>query len=238
MIPRTSEVFDDLPSEHECVLPGIVWGSPAQLFTPAYWLTQCRLANRDGRQIQYKLGNSLLEEMIACLAGGYGIPSEIGMAAFDRIKASGILFSSHASSERFNRLLSEPLQVNGRPVLYRFARQKAMYFADATRFVNENQAPTDDFEFRNWLLQVKGIGLKTASWITRNWRDSDRVAVIDIHIQRAGQHIGLFKNESPSKNYFEMEQRFLVFADILGARASELDTIMWSHMKNWGRLIN
>jgi N-glycosylase/DNA lyase len=85
---------------------------------------------------------------------------------------------------------------------------------------------------------VKGIGLKTASWITRNWRDSDRVAVIDIHIQRAGQHIGLFKNESPSKNYFEMEQRFLVFADILGARASELDTIMWSHMKNWGRLIN
>ncbi|MDZ3993341.1 hypothetical protein PspTeo4_24872 [Pseudomonas sp. Teo4] len=39
---------------------------------------------------------------------------------------------------------------------------------------------------RDWLLELPGIGYKTASWVARNWLDADDVAILDIHILRAG----------------------------------------------------
>jgi endonuclease III len=41
-------------------------------------------------------------------------------------------------------------------------------------------------------MSLPGIGPKTASWIARNWLDADDVAILDIHIMRVGQVIGLF----------------------------------------------
>ncbi len=105
--------------------------------------------------------------------------------------------------------------------------------------LSQNQPPTeDDLEFRRWLLQLGGIGPKTASWITRNWLRSDRVAIIDIHIQRAGLLMGLYNlKQSPAKEYFDMEDRFLAFANCLGVKASILDALIWRRMKDAGSLV-
>ena len=43
---------------------------------------------------------------------------------------------------------------------------------------------------RDWLLAIPGIGPKTASWIVRNRTGSSAVAIIDVHILRAGTSAG------------------------------------------------
>jgi hypothetical protein len=77
-------------------------------------------------------------------------------------------------------------------------------------------------------MSLPGIGPKTASWIARNWLDADDVAILDIHIMRVGQVIGLFPLEQTvERHYMALEERFLRFAELLDVRASELDAIIW-----------
>jgi thermostable 8-oxoguanine DNA glycosylase len=135
--------------------------------------------------------------------------------------------------------LSSPLDVQGRQIRYRFAPQRSDYVSSALVKLSEIEAPIDDdLAFRQWLLDFRGIGPKTASWITRNWLNSEKVAIIDIHIQRAGLLMGLFKtDESPARNYFKMEERFLAFANNIGVRASLLDALIWRQMKDAGSMV-
>lgn len=84
---------------------------------------------------------------------------------------------------------------------------------------------------RDWLMQLPGIGPKTASWIARNWMDADDVAILDIHIMRVGQAIGLFPRElTVERHYRELETLFLQFSQALDVRASELDAVLWYEM--------
>ena len=46
--------------------------------------------------------------------------------------------------------------------------------------------PQEPLSLREFLLQLHGIGYKTASWIVRNFTGSDDVAIVDIHLRRAG----------------------------------------------------
>src|SRR6185436_19848337 len=83
----------------------------------------------------------------------------------------------------------------------------------------------------NWLLDIPGVGYKTASWIARNWLNSDDVAILDIHIQRAGRLVGLFPDElTVQKHYLKLEALFLEFSRTLGVKASELDAVIWMEM--------
>ena len=89
---------------------------------------------------------------------------------------------------------------------------------------------------RSWLVGLPGIGPKTASWIVRNWCDSDEVAILDIHIYRAGRLTGFFSVlDRISRNYVQMEQKFLEFAWGIGVRPSHLDAVIWRRMKEMGR---
>ena len=66
---------------------------------------------------------------------------------------------------------------------------------------------------------------------------SDSVAIIDIHIYRAGLLMGLYhSSETPAKHYFKMERRFLEFANAIGVRASILDALIWRQMKDAGNM--
>src|SRR6202020_2057977 len=83
--------------------------------------------------------------------------------------------------------LSVPFYMNGRMVKYRFPNQKAIFLAALLNRKDLAKIPyEDDMILREWLLTINGIGMKTASWIVRNWLCSENVAILDIHIQRAG----------------------------------------------------
>jgi thermostable 8-oxoguanine DNA glycosylase len=174
----------------------------------------------------YRLGMSLTEETLACMLGGYGIPAEVGLAAYARLRKqpANVL----QDEERVLALLSEPLHVASRTVRYRFARQKAKRIAAAMRELPNIDEQLPDRALRDALTGLSGIGPKTASWIVRNWRGSDDVAILDIHILRLGRRLGIFDHSlRVERHYGSLEHQFLGFARALGARASMLDSVMW-----------
>jgi len=224
------------PSPSAEVLPSVCWGRFDVLLTPAFWATRVWLDQGHTRPQDMRLGDTFTEEVTACLLGGYGVPAEIGNAAFQRLRESGILQST-ASPRDIEDILSEPITYMDRKVRYRFPRQKANYIAHALQRLAHDIPPSDDAEFRDWLSTFTGIGLKTASWITRNWLESDDVAIIDVHIQRAGIAAGFFKpNWKPATDYHRMESAFLAFSKALEVRPSMLDHLMWHHMRLLGNI--
>lgn len=232
-------VIENLSDYNQEVLPGIKWGCYSQLYTPAYWKVQYFLHTyKDKFSITYRLGENILEEVAACLLGGFGLNSEIGLAAFNRLRnrdqiQEGIDLLSISKS------LMEPFfTVRGRKFHYRFPNQKAKFIFE---FLNRNdlhQIPLqNDLALRHWLLSVNGIGPKTASWITRNFLDSEKVAIIDIHIFRAGLLSGIFLDVFDiQKDYFKLEQIFIQFCETLEVQPSKMDSIMWQQMKDSRRI--
>ncbi|MDI6910412.1 hypothetical protein [Nocardioides sp.] len=70
----------------------------------------------------------------------------------------------------------------------------------------------------------------------RNHLASDAVAIIDIHIQRAGVIAGVFNPAwEPGRDYDVMEAFFLAWAAAGRVRASDLDAVIWSDMSKLGR---
>lgn len=225
-----------LPPPEEPLLEGISWGRFDEFFTPAFWKGQAWICHRKQRHQQYRLGRTLLEEAAACVLGGHGMPAEVGLAAFYHLQKEGFFASSTAACATETSLeaaLTMPLACGGRRVRYRFPRQKARCLAPLLRALAADCPPTNGHEnFRKWFLSFPGIGPKTASWITRNWLDSDSVAILDIHIHRAGVLCGIFRSRDQlSRDYFGMEERFLEFAQALGVRASLLDNLIWQQMR-------
>lgn len=223
----------ELPSPR-ATLPGLTlrWGEAHVPTTPAYWAAQTwmwTLAEPD----HYRLGRDLEEELLACLLGGHGIPAEIGLAAYHRLRRA---FRSQPETARdadaLFELLSEPLKVSGRLVRYRFARQKADYVAAAFTKLPEIDANGGDRELRDALTSLRGVGPKTASWVIRNTRDSDEVAILDIHILKAGALLGLFDpGHRVERHYRAMEEAWLRFASAISVRASMLDSVVWMTMR-------
>ena len=220
-----------LPPPDEEVMPGVQWGNCEKLFTPSYWVYQAH--RREKYIITHRLGNTLLEEIVACLLGGFGIPAEVGMAAFYEVRRQNCLIRRTCSAEKIYSILSLPLNIDGRKVKYRFAKQKAKYISDAISKYNEMKNELcDALKVRSLLLKMTGIGPKTASWITRNWFCSDDVAILDIHIYRAGLIAGFFSaQDNVASDYFKLENKFLNFSKSIKIKASTLDAIMWADMR-------
>jgi thermostable 8-oxoguanine DNA glycosylase len=221
----------DLPDPSEHVLPGIRWGAFDELLTPAYWRGQAWQHERLGTYQHLRLGRTLAEELAACLLGGFGMKAELGLAAFERLRNRGLLQGVPAENV-LEHALAKPFVMCGHSQKYRFPRQKARYLGACLRRLLDFIEPNDDVALRDSLAEFPGIGLKTASWIVRNYRRSNRVAVIDIHILRAGRHIGLFPPEAnPQRHYASLEDAFIRFAAALDTSAGTLDGLMWDYMR-------
>jgi len=222
----------DLPDENSEVIPGLKWGSICAFPSPAYWKFQVLARRVQGTQIGYRLGRTLVEEVGACLLGGHGIPASIGLAAYDHLKLRGAFNGVAPQETDLFTWLTEPISHGDKTVRYRFAKQKAKYLAAAlTKLERELPPDSSGKSLRDWLLVVPGIGYKTASWIARNWLDADDVAILDIHILRAGQLGGFFKaGLTVERHYLEIEEQFVVFSNSMKVRASELDAIIWHEM--------
>jgi N-glycosylase/DNA lyase len=227
-----SAVIDvTLPDAEDWLLPNVKWGAFEAFPTPAYWATRVLSRRLSGMQIRYRLGQSLREEVVACLLGGHGVPGPVGVAAFRHLRESGAL-SGSPTVAALHRELTRPLRIGERTVRYRFAQQKARYIANALDLLEKESPPlTGGRALRDWLLRLNGVGPKTASWIARNWLDADDVAILDIHVLRAGALAGFFRTGlTVERNYFELEQQFLQFSRALGVRAAELDAVIWVEM--------
>jgi thermostable 8-oxoguanine DNA glycosylase len=228
----------ELPDPNEEVMPGVQWGRADQLFTAAYWASQIWLRDDLENPPNHRLGRTIREEVAACLLGGHGIPAEIGLAAYGHLRDLHLLDPPAPSLETIQATLSQPIPTRNGVVHYRFARQKSTFLYEfLAGAVDTEPTHLTDRQFRDWLMRFKGIGPKTASWITRNWRDSDEVAIIDIHIFRAGLLIGLFSPvKCPTREYSRLEALFLEFATRIGVRLSALDALIWEQMRKGARL--
>jgi N-glycosylase/DNA lyase len=217
------------PATHE-LMPGISWGSASGLFMPAFWKSQAWLAQLDGALPRsHALGNSLFEEIGACLLGNHGVPAEVAYAAFVSLRDQGFFEPPVRTADEFYTALKNPLVVGGRRVAYRFAAQKSLYLADSLHAASRSKTiPECPLRLRDWLATLHGIGLKTASWIVRNHTSDDRVAILDIHITRICGFLGLFSGlEVLPRDYRQLERRFLEFASAIDVPASILDALMW-----------
>jgi N-glycosylase/DNA lyase len=211
-----------------------VWGEIHELGTAAYWVEQTR---RFDVPPSYRLGETLAEEVAACILGGHGIPAEVGLAAFASLRAAGLL-RPPGDPTAIEARLREPLLIAGRsrPVRYRFAAQRAARVSAALVILDSVPTPSEPLALREFLLAFPGVGPKTASWIVRNWTGCDGVAIIDVHVQRAGIAAGFF---SPRwrlpRDYPRFDDAFCTVAHLGGVTTAALDACMWHQMQALGR---
>lgn len=239
VMQESMAVSVDLPPPETEVMPGVPWGQVEAFPSPAYWTYQVIARRIEARSINYRLGQTLREEVGACLLGGHGIPARIGLQAFEHLKAKGAFEIFCPDEATLRGWLSEPIEIEGKHIRYRFAAQKASYLAAALeRLAVEPSPQSSGRELRNWLLDIPGIGFKTASWIARNWLNADDVAILDIHILRAGALAKFLNTDlTVERHYLELEQQFLAFSKALGVRASELDAVIWWEMTTSPRTV-
>jgi len=222
----------ELPPPDVQVLGDIRWGAFDEVGTPAYWRVQAWHHERLGTYSDLRLGRGLSEELTACLLGGYGMPADLALAAYRRLRSEGLIRSG-VKQEVLEGVLREPFFIRGGSRHYRFARQKARYLSRCLELLDGFEPDgRSDVGLRDSLAEFPGIGPKTASWIVRNYRDSDSVAILDVHIVRAGRMIGLFNADAdPQRHYFRLERQFLALAKALDVRAALLDAMIWDQMR-------
>lgn len=209
------------------------WGQPWQLGTAAYWAEQTR---RRPQVESYALGATLAEELGACILGGYGIPAAVGIAAYEAVRVAGLLEGT-PTAEAIEALLLTPLSVPGRarPVRYRFASQRAERVASALAMLRASEPPEEPLALRDWLLCLPGVGPKTASWVVRNHCGCRRVAIVDIHVHRAGLAAGFFaRGWKLPRDYRRFEAAFCQVAGHAGVSAAALDACVWDQLQALG----
>ncbi len=229
----------EMPDANVELLPGVRWGDPWTLFTPAYWLAQAWMTQSDDHKTnKYRARDSVVDELGFCMLGGFGITAELATSASERCKHACLFTRLETQVEVWTEALSAPLIINDRSVKYRYPNQKARFLASAMAYVQQNHLRLDSGKMlRDQLLEIQGVGYKTASWVTRNVLDSDDVAILDIHLIRAGRLCGLFSpKDDVQRDYLSMEERFLLFSRELRLRPAILDCLIWDEMRAAGPL--
>ena len=232
MLARSNPSPRFLPDDE--VVPGVRFGLSGWAGSPAYWVKMAEFEADDPEDYVSPKGTPLAEDLAFCLLGGYGVKMELNRAAWTHLYEAGVYSSDPVPSrQEIEELLSMPLLVEGRRHKYRYPRQRADRLHVALNSIRERPPQTDNHQiFRQQLMELPGIGPKTASWIVRNWLGSDDVAILDVHVLRAGTLMGLFpENYRLPKDYEALEKKFLDFARAIQVRASLLDAIMWRDMR-------
>lgn len=208
-------------------------GRAWQLGTAAYWEN---IAADASPPQSYQLGEGLAEELGACLLGGYGVPADVAAAAFARLRDEGVFQNvGRSNAAKLEALLSEPFTEFPKPRRYRFPHQRAGRIDAALTALASARPPTEPLRLRDWLQRIPGVGPKTASWVVRNQTASDDVAIIDIHIIRAGTAAGVFDaGWRVERDYRRFEQAFLLWAAEAGIRTSFLDACVWGVLAHAG----
>lgn len=210
-------------------------GQPWQLGTARYW---SEIAINARAPLTYQLGRHLNEECAAAVLGGFGMPASLAMAAYEQVRQAGLLHpEARPSVTDLEDVLCRPLNVDGHVRRYRFPHQRAKRLASVLAHLRQGPAPQDPLALREWLLHVPGVGPKTASWIVRNHLGSDSVAIVDVHLVRAGLAAGVFDpGWRLPRDYEVFEQAFLQWAEHSEVSAALLDATIWGALASAGEL--
>jgi N-glycosylase/DNA lyase len=122
----------------------------------------------------------------------------------------------------------------------RFIQKKSAYIVEAReKFLCDNRVTLksviskigDGYKAREWLVQnIKGIGYKEASHFLRNIGFEQNLAILDRHIIKNLQFVGVIKEIPGSlskRRYFEIEKRMMEFSKAVQIPMSYLDFVMW-----------
>ncbi|HEY1399809.1 hypothetical protein [Roseateles sp.] len=240
LVSRHASLQRELPDPHHLLLTGVRWGAVEEFPTPAYWMQQTlarrldRLNGPDHPDAAWPAasGRSLAEEVGASLLGGPGIPAAVGLAAFARIRERGAFVQPGVCELTLAAWLSEPLDVEGQVLAFRFATQKARHLAAVMPALLSAPDFEAGQEVRNWLMALPGVGPKTASAIVRGWSASEEIALLDVHLLRIGQVIGLFSRKlTVERHYLEAEARLLKLCAAMDVHPSELEAVVAAEMR-------
>jgi N-glycosylase/DNA lyase len=142
------------------------------------------------------------------------------------------------------RLAQRCLLAEGEPYLVReelkgvrFAKRKAEYICQARRTFNSPSLRWrlkefgSAFQAREWLVQnVLGLGYKEASHFLRNIGRGGDLAILDRHILRNLQLLGVIEGIPSSlsrKTYLEIEERMRELSRSMGIPMDHLDLLLW-----------
>jgi N-glycosylase/DNA lyase len=122
----------------------------------------------------------------------------------------------------------------------RFIQKKSAYIVEAReKFLLDSKVSLksvisqigDGYEAREWIVQnVKGIGYKEASHFLRNIGFEQNLAILDRHILKNLQFVGVIEEipDSLSRGrYFDIEKRMMEFSKAIQIPMSHLDLVMW-----------
>lgn len=229
----------ELPDANEEVSPGVRWGDYWVAFTPAYWLAQYWMNGFDQVAFApYRARGDAVEELVFCMLGGFGITAELATAAFEVCAAEGLIARREQSQSVWQEVLLRPMSVEGREQRYRYPNQKAKHISAAMKYVAEHPLnQRNGRQLRDALLRINGVGYKTAGWVARNCLDTDEVAILDIHLVRAGLLCNVFdEKHRVERDYLEMEERYISFCRALAVRPAVMDCLMWDQMRSYGKV--
>lgn len=185
-------------------------------------------------------------ELSSCILSSQ-VPYSLAAAAADALDQSGLLADTTRNTRLEHHLhetLTQPVVVNGRKLKYRFPSAKAAQLAKTHQCIH-NKAKSvsnllEGFESadkaRQWLVDfVPGLGPKQASMFLRNVGFSYEFAVLDRHVLRYMELMGLLGEVSGSvhsmSSYLKTEASLRSHAEYAKCPVGILDWAIWIVMR-------
>ena len=210
----------------------VQWGRYEVFGTPAFWVDQTVRECYSDKVAEMASRTGIESEIVFCLLGGFGVTAELAHAAYQAVLEL-LDVEPAPGAETIEERLRQPLP--GGWGHYRFPKQRAERISNALRQIRAQPPPNDPIELRPYLIQLHGVGPKTAAWIVRNVTGCADVAIIDIWLIRALTWIGIFKPEwRVEKHYERFEDVFLQFASHGNVQPGALDLCIWEYSRVLG----
>jgi len=151
-----------------------------------------------------------------------------------------------ALKERTMLLKGQPSELEPLLKSVRFSDSKAKYIVEARDMFSDDgklqlksriSSFYNPFELREWFVEnVKGLGYKEASHFLRNIGLGEGFAILDRHILRNLNRLGVIPEIPPTitkKRYLEIEEKLRRFATEIGIPIADLDLLFWSRETGW-----
>ena len=184
---------------------------------------------------------------LSCCVLSSQVPYPLAVAAADAIDHQEVMLAENskatALASGIERILSEPLQVDGRLRRYRFPAARAKHLAKTRVAITKSAGNLHDLlsmfsasKARSWFVaNAPGLGPKQASMFMRNTGFSYDLAVLDRHVLGymvaldIGKETGHFISGLP--RYRRQEALLKSYADRLGVRVGLMDWAIWIVMR-------
>ena len=189
-----------------------------------------------------------IEEFFFILLGGFGITYELNKSGLKCLKQKGYLVNSLYDTdenvittskrlrEEFNTKQFEPRTTMGEFRKYRFIESKSITIAKAGNWLwgecmwdlVNHLKNIDGKVTREWLCTCPGIGMKSASWFLRNVGINEDYAVLDIHVLRFMERLGICVPQMVTeKTYIHLEGILKNICDQIGVALGRMDYLLW-----------